>query len=549
MRKIISYILLFVMTFLTPVQSFSQGVAYKRAADFNYDIYASGETNKEQFIMNLEADLNTIELNYKTDSDFRHDLFKAHPSKQEYYHAYGTREKLKEAYNDFLYFNMYPEKSPYWKLTSLDTDSDIQDGQYKQYGEALNVLHILDYYEHLTKDIARLSSQNPVYKEEQAEKWLRKSPTILILTFLTALNFIITDGLMAGVTAPAVVAKLAKAGIFVSLMGLDIFVTDLVAYKSDVLSKRLNYLVNSTGFYKQIMIQKPDSTNMFKPLQDQQALIDTPLDAKAKKILKKTWFYRQLRKFSPNYRNAELDKEIDNAKSVVDFFEKRKITNSPEFRYILAGILKEAVNNDEYTIQLMRQEMLRLYYALRFVRAELADITDPLRYNRAMIDLATIYKVMYIQILDNRITSLGKQPEYKQFSEMLEKTKGVNHSVFATPSKIEKVKTGNIQKDLAYMAVQYGREDETKIGADLNASVSTYDSYPTLLPRAEVNYLVQIIDIEEKDEQKKINEERLAKYLENKNKYNHLQSNTWLDKTNLNEKAKQGAYIGGSATK
>lgn len=411
MKNTINYILIFVMLVSSPLQIFAQEISFKPAISFEYDYYVAGKTDKDAFIKQLQANLEQDYENIaKADKHFRSELMDwqgRKPSLEDYYNAYGTTEKVKEAYNDFLYFNIYPKESPYYIFTALKEDTDTS----KTFrAEAGDVLHILEEYDNVRQDIAELLRKNPNYIQERNEKLLRKAPSIIALTVLGLLNWEIT-GAVSAIKTPVVAGKLAKIGLFVALIAADIWITDYVAREAERLDTRLGDLVEHVGFYK-IIINAAADTNLFKAAQQRDGA-----DYEAKKLLKDTRFYRWFSRFELGYRIQSLDEEIENAQAIVDFYDKGKIEHTPAFHKLIGetlimaygtnktgipeitnankdAVLEQIYKQNSYAMDLVRQEMLRTYYALRFIRAELSNINDPLRYDRAIIDLATTYKIM-----------------------------------------------------------------------------------------------------------------------------------------------------------
>ena len=191
MKKFISLILIFTMLISNPLQVLAQKVTFKPAITFEYEYYQPGRSDeyKAQFEEKLRENLKHEEeivtaanTNYRADNL---DYAGHSPKALDYYRAYGTIDKVKEAYNDFLWFNSFPTQSPYYIDTALKTDKDTSKA-FRE--EESDILYILNRYETVTEDIRALLKDNPARREEMAKMLIRKAPTIILITILAVIG-------------------------------------------------------------------------------------------------------------------------------------------------------------------------------------------------------------------------------------------------------------------------------------------------------------------------------------------------------------------------
>ena len=206
-------------------------------------------------------------------------------------------------------------------------------------------------------------------------------------------------------------------------------------------------------------------------------------------------------------------------------------------------------------MDLVRQELLRNYYALRFIRAELSNIKDPLRFDRAVIDLATTYKVMFVQSIDNRLIKRRDQSSATLFPDAFGNSRGVEHEIFyeenpyyeefegidyLAPHVMDNIPyQGLNQKMYMQHELSSSREIPTDIGFDVLGATSTSNTYPTLLSRAQVNFLVQYISINDREREKAINDDIAARIAKRENSNRKSTDFSYLDGTNLTEGQKR----------
>ena len=590
MKKLISLSLIFVMLISSPLQVLAQEVTFKPAITFEYDYYKPGQTKeyREEFIAKLRANLDHDYENItKADSNYRSEMldWKGYiPIDADYYKAYGTVDKVKEAYNDFLYFNIYPKESPYYIDTALKADKDTTK-TFRE--EDTDILYILNRYEVVSNDIKTLLRNNPATEAAKVEKFVRKIPTIIFLTILTfwgleiygtataAVEATAAASLEAGVASAKAVkigSFLAKFGLFVTLTVADIWITDYVAKEAERFDERLGDLVESVGFHR-IMTDSVGDTSLFRAAQQVGGV-----DKNAKQLLHDTRFYRCFHYWEPWFKNEKLDRKIAEAKVVSDFYDTGIVEHTPANHKLIAGtlimaygknqegipeitdenkdeVLEQIYNQNQYAMDLVRQELLRNYYALRFIRAELSNIKDPLRFDRAVIDLATTYKVMFVQSIDNRLIKRRDQSSATLFPDAFGNSRGVEHEIFyeenpyyeefegidyLAPHVMDNIPyQGLNQKMYMQHELSSSREIPTDIGFDVLGATSTSNTYPTLLSRAQVNFLVQYISINDREREKAINDDIAARIAKRENSNRKSTDFSYLDGTNLTEGQKR----------
>ena len=579
MKKLISYFLIFILLVSSPMQIFAQEISYKPAITFEYEYYQPGVTNQDEFISKLRADLdNDFETVSRATATYRNDNVAYtgyHPTDLDYYNSFGSKAQVKEAYNDFLYFNANPKESPYYAETALLSGNGVTED---------NVLHILNRIEILTKDIKSLLKNNPAPERANAGKMIRMAPVIVLLIILgfeglgftesVIANIKLSEGIavLEGSAKLSLLGKLKIFGFLVAFTAADIWLTDYIAREAQNYDERLGELVDIAGFHR-VIVDSVGNGGLFAAAKQVSGA-----DRDARQLLHDTRFYRCFHYWEPWFKIEQLDKKIAEAKAIADFYESGKIDYTPEFRKLIAGTLimaygtnqeglpemtdanRELVwrfvyNQNEYAMQLVREELLRIYYALRFIRAELSDKTDPLRYERANIDLATTYKIMFVQKIDNRFIKFKDQSEQTLFTDALANNRGIEHDVFyednpyyqeyehidyLEPRVMDNIQyQGLDQRRYINHELSSNRQIMTDIGFDLLNGTNTDDTYPTLLSRAQVNFLAQLIGIklftEEKALQDWVNSE-----IERKERSNRKTTDfSYLEGTNLTEGQKR----------
>lgn len=590
MKKLISLILIFTMLISNPFQVLAQEITFKPAITFEYEYYEPGrdEEYKAEFKEKLRANLdNDYESATQADTSYRKDDIKyegSKPTQLDYYNAYGTLDKVKEAYNDFLYFNAYPKQSPYYIDTALKTDKDTSKA-FRE--EESDILYILNRYETVTEDIKSLLKNNPARDKDVTEMVVRKLPTIILLTILAfcsieiyagssataeAIAYMPYNAGMASLRSAKITSFLAKLGLFSTLTIADIWLTDYVAKESEKIDKRLGELVESVGFYR-VMSDSVGDITLFST-----AKYSGEADAEAKQTLRDTRFYRYFKFWKSWFNPGELDKKIAEAKIISEFYDNGQIKHTPENHKLIAGtlimaygknqkgipeltdenkdmVLELVYNQNQYAMDQVRQELLRNYYALRFIRAELSNINDPLRYDRAIIDLATTYKVMFVQSIDNRAIKGNDQSKQTLFPDALSNSRGIERETFyqenphyqeyegidyMAPHVMDNIQyQGYNQRRYLEHELSNSREIPTDIGYDLFNGISSEDSYPTLLSRAQVNFIVQHISINERENEKRIIDDINARVAKRENKTGRQAEYDYLNNSNLTEGQKR----------
>lgn len=465
MKKFISCFLILAVSVTTmPVQVFAQKLDYNPAASFEYDYYKVKKINPQKIIQNLEDDLLNLEDYNDPDS--------VPPVSRD---LEGTPEHLRQSYNDFLYYNIHPEKSPMWNYTGLIPE---QNGTSE-----VDVLRILDYHRTLSREVAELFAKNPEYIQNKMEKQIKMVPVYAVLLAMAYVSWSIApEALSIAVPCTTISVTIPKWASFIALMAADVLITDEVAWGMEKLNENLFQLVDSyesstikilyskadfMSPYRRIT-NKPDGTDLMKPV------IETEIE-NIENLLKKK--YPRSKWYDPLASgDAQLLKKYlkYGYRSIDDMYK-------PRLKKILGEFLYDLFEGDEVLInEYLRKEMLRTYYALEFIRDELKNKKDPLRFDRAMIDLATTYKVQNIQIIDGRMRKIRATPEVRSFGENLQRLRGNSCNL-----------SGNDYDFVKYI----NKETEALLRTELEDQTSVAYTYPTMLTRAEVNYLVQLIDM------------------------------------------------------
>lgn len=504
MKKLISYFLIFAISLATtPVQIFAQNLesgslmyfrdkrghrqSYKPAKSFEYEYYNVGEISPYAFVEKLEADL----LNFE-------DYINPNNIEPVGRTEEGKPEHLRQSYNDFMYYNIYPEESPLWNYTGLIPSDGTQE---------VDVLRILDYHHYVAEEISELFAQNPKYKQERREKYIRLIPSIIvqILLFILIWEIELPELLATITTYTGWSLRLSNFITMIVLLPIDMFICDEAAFEMKNMDQRLNELFQSVGTYKNAAIRVSAETDLLKSVHETE---HERIQQELNRIARNSW--------RPNGEGDIwlLKKYFKKGYSEIDSRDRGRL------KVILGKLLYDVFDGDEVLINdYFRKEMLRTYYALEFIKDELKNTDDPLRYDRAIIDLATTYKIQNIQILDNRLITRHNQTEVQSFGQNLQ----------------QRTAASNLANNENIDFIPYiDRNIESRLGAELADQTSVMSTYPTMLSRAEVNYLVQLMDIQKKkidfDEelaQRREIENRLQTYSEvnQRNEENRQKSN------------------------
>ncbi len=606
MKKFISCFLVFTLLFsTTPIQVFAQRVAdlppvqndfykkkavgdYKPAMSFEYDYYEVGKISPKKFIEILEDDL----LNYEDYNDPE----SVPPVSR---NLEGTPDHLRQSYNDFLYYNIYPEESPLWNYTGLIPEKN---------GTAeVDVLRILDYHLSVSEEISELFAQNPEYKKERREKHIRLIPVYIILLATFYISWEVAPELVTSLipyfaTTGKVAGILKAITSFAVMIAFDALVSDQVAWHLTQSSERLKYLYQSVGSYRNSAIKVSRKTDLLRSVKETEY---ERIDKELKQLLKGSW--HPMASGDPLLLKRYFKKG----------YGKIDPTFRPHLKKILGEFLYDLFDGDEILInEYLRKELLRTYYALEFIRDELKNTDDPLRYDRAIIDLATTYKIQNIQIVDGRIINrnkpversliekqiisefistltlildkryvtaalleehLGSARKAQSMLNMLE-TRGIitkkdlsetswlwDIDFNLAESQLEEFKNlptresqikvqsfgenlqqlkgknnPNLRRNIDFMNY-IDSEIENQLGAELAGQTSVAYTYPTMLTRAEVNYLVQLMDIPrkkaayEEEQRKQIKSNEAKQWVEEKVSKRANQSKINQDALGLNK--------------
>lgn len=450
-KKIISMILTVALIAGNCSAIFAQSVGkikYKPAKSFTYDFFTLGETNESLFLEKLKADMDD---NQDEDSfepvDMQDNIIKDADPLNNRFMQY---KPIAKAYNDFMYYNAYPEQSPYWKWTALVPDEETSED---------DVLLILLKHKQLTEEILKLFKENEEYKEEIRD-------TAFMFLFGTAV--LVLESVLLWKLLPLLrIPKLISMPI---LFVLDILLNDQIAYS-----------LRNVGDMKEELDDINIQFATFKNTK-QRNMFKSHIESKKIDIC------NQARVNAEKWKNMPLQvgdgvktgEEREKWNKIVKFCDKNKgAFDDKDFRLLIGQYLQQEYNKLLYSkerVKYIRKEMLHIYYALLFIREELKDKSDKLRFDRALLDIATTYKIVKIEFKDGRIISWNKPPEEVLQMDLLER-KGLDETDFVTYN-------------------ENSEEVYTDLGNEFIDKIMTNRSYPSLLNRAQLNYIVQKIDIQ-----------------------------------------------------
>ena len=498
MKKLISYFLIFALSLsTTPIQIFAQDLGekrtmlftdengnnitleYKPANSFKYDFYHPGSTDIEKFVAVLTEDV-------LTGFDECVDYVNQETQNQGGYNGYGRPAQLKEFYNDFLCYNIDHKNSPMWNYTALVAGDDVNEG---------DVLHILDYHLHLSQSISNKFENNAEYLRARSDKITIEALVSVLLVLLWGYTMkIAPEAVSFTIPYLNITVKVKKWVSFLIIMAGDIFISDSVAYHINTMNDEVSSIIQQAGFYKLATIKFASDTGLFRAEQeipsereriDQeiQRMIDSNPDEETKEDIKLIKRY-----FKKGYSKIDIKKR-------------------PKLKKALGKFLYKIFDGDEVLINdYVRKEMLRTYYALRFIDAELSNIEDPLRYKRAAIDLATTYKIQNIQVVDGRLFEHSGDRQ-RTYGQNLQYISG-NYTVGQENQNLQNINSVVLQNLLKYI----DKDVENRISFSLEQESNLATTYPTMLMRSEVNYLVQLMDMKKKEEDYQTQRARQAVY-------------------------------------
>lgn len=460
--KNLSIFLSALMLFNMPAQLFAQNINYKPALSFEYDYFTLGKTDEEEFTNKLIQDI---------EDNFYDDILALQNPPDYYYPNYNNNNLSPEkAYNEFLYYSQYPQESPYWKWTAFEPGQGATEN---------DVLLILKKHQELSKEILHLLKQSTRYKRDNATKW-----TLIVFggVILAAESYVLwatIPAISAELAAYGIPAKGAKIATTIGAFAYDIWSNDYVAYRLRNLDG-IKVQVDDADIYRSTTIKSMKKRNMLKS-QIESAQIQICSEAEEN--------YRSMKTaYVATNGKAPVVEEMKKWEPIVKFCNgNKRIIKDKQFRQDLGQYLIMAyskLDNPDGHIEYAREEMVGIYHALLFIKAELQDENDPLRFDRAMLDIITTYKLAYITFTDGRIIKIFSKPEITTHTDRL-KTKGLN------------------DEDLN-IEVDYQTSLEEKL--EFNSSPNIL-SYPSLMSRSQINYIVQKMDIYNQKEQKRIDEE------------------------------------------
>lgn len=550
-KKLISGFLAVTILISNSSVVFGKGTkSYKPASSFQYDYFTLGDTDEVSFSMDyLIEDLrnNREDPTYTPQTHKSNFLKNNHTSTGVTTYAFTAGK----AYNDYLYYNYYPEKSPYWKWTAFEPNEE--EGVTED-----DVLRILVEQKKITGIISQWLKTSKKYKEaraqQQAINWTIGAVLAVVSFFIWEVIPLIGGGgatagaaatagatAATGATGTAAAAGAAAGKItaskvltFIGLLLTDILVGDDLAYYFRNLESVENEL-DDVDIYTAVAISNQNETQMLSEhlqSRDTATCQDTiaaynqikaeyenqemPYEVErqfgfleSKKNFceicddaDRAWSgFQEAYKYQANKRdgakwNPELMKNWRKWEQIKNFCHTRKlVATDTESRVALGEYLlsqyRKQKNSKEY-IKYARRTMLRFYYSARFIEAELMDGSDRLRFDRAFIDIITTYKLGMFVIEDGRLR------------KMFSKSRIESHDIMdAFRSK------GTSDEDLSQVVMEDSYGNKETVGANLMNAYSAYEAYPTLLPRAQVNYIVQRWDIESQKKNTKKGEEKV----------------------------------------
>lgn len=447
-KKSVSVFLSFVLltgSSLSFAQEETEEITYKPASSFSYEYFTLGKTNEVNFIKKLAKDMEEHYYdNEQEPSAFQDEIIidDEDPIKSKF----KRYNRVAKAYNDFMYYNTVPEESPYWKWTALVPDDNVS---------AEETLLILEKHQQITQEIIKLFKQNPRYKREREAK-----RTIIGLGGFT---FLMSSwALWTGISGLPILGKWYSS---TAIMGLEIFLDDYAIYG-------IRNLQGMKEWLNDIDIQIAELDNL-----EERNILKSQIESRNIAICENAKKEHEICSAKRGIMPIDED-ECEKWWSIVKFCNYNKAPDNKNIRLELGKYLHheyQKMDAAEYRIKYARKEMLRIYYALLFIREELKDTNDRLRFDRAFIDLITAYKIANVTISSGRLVDFFSSPQILMQTEILED------------------KAGHKNDFIGYD--ENGNKIYTQLGYDLTDKSDTLRSYPSLLSRSQVNYIVQKIDI------------------------------------------------------
>ena len=312
------------------------------------------------FLLLLQSIPNAAVLSEKPIDVNKECSFRFNQSICDSYYKWGTKKQAKWKVYDSAYWN--PEGSAYWKYSASE---------------------LYSRYEQVSKDIGYLWSINPEYKDMKLSNVIAK---IIIAWDITVI------ALLAGsIIGPALTARgFTMAGRTASLLPTG---SAQVAARVGIRQGLKNLIVRMQGgkFWADLGITfglmvadgmfvegafymfDKTSTELGLALQEKETL---KLAVKSRNLL-----YEIMNPKLTKEQRAEFE---NNKKDIYNLKSDLKKT-------LKTALDKQGWKDSTDVGYLTHREAVVTLYALELIRAEMADMTDKLRYRKAAIDLAQVY--------------------------------------------------------------------------------------------------------------------------------------------------------------
>ncbi len=276
------------------------------------------------------------------------------------------------------YYKYGVDRAKAWDAYRLSIKNE--EGEYYN----LSPSEIYDKYEQVAKDIAHLWNINPEYVEEK-----RDEKIIAIVTGIGILSVAVYAGLVvspilqkAGLGMSAQIASVLPLKAAESGGGILGFLRSLVgAFRTGKflawadLGLSVGWIITDTVFvgstYEVVF-------DLYEGLYSMQDHVDTDLAVRSRNLLAE--IIKTVSKVEEEYREIQELKQEKNAEEIAAL--------KLELREEIEKALQE---RDWGNHSWAQTEAVVTLYALEYIRAEMADMSDPERYREAAIDLVQLY--------------------------------------------------------------------------------------------------------------------------------------------------------------
>ncbi len=282
-----------------------------------------------------------------------------------YHKQYASQKK--NAWERYDAANWNPERVEYWQLSPAE---------------------LFDKYENVTQDIGYLWNKNPEYVDGKIKSFIRKWAISVNVTAAALIGGYVVGGVLAGAgfRVAGNMASIVPVGSAVVHNGVRMSVQSaLHALATNILRGKFwaetgltmlvlvgDGLMVEGAFYTFYTLD----TELSEPLAENNTMKSA---IKARELI-----HEITNPPLSGGQKADLAKSEDKGKQNKELFKQLRQAVEKQFE-------QGGWGSDEDTAFMAHREAVVMLYALEYLRAEMSDLRDGLRFRRAAVDLAQIY--------------------------------------------------------------------------------------------------------------------------------------------------------------